>query len=184
MVVEYEDIRRRLRDGDILLCSGRGTFSKLIQKFTKSKWSHVGFLLWSKRFDRLLVLESMESQGVRSMPLSSYKKYNGKVTIWRDSRWNDPDLRTLGQFAIDHLGFAYDNDAIAKLALRITLHLKRKRKDDKEFICSEFTAICFEQVGINYTWPDTGIIVPNDFAMSPHTTKVCEIRTEAKNSNG
>jgi len=178
MLVDYNNVRKDIRDGDILLCSGTGTFSRLIQKFTDSKWSHVGFILWAKRFDRLMVMESKESHGVRSVPLSSYQKYKGKVTIWRDSRWNGPDLKKLGQFAIDHLGYSYDKKAIAKLALRISLNLKREREDDDKFICSEFAAVCFEQVGLDYEWPNSGIIVPDHFATATTTTRIYDIRTD------
>ena len=35
------DVQGRVRDGDLLLCSGRDPFSRLIGWATKSPWTHV-----------------------------------------------------------------------------------------------------------------------------------------------
>ncbi len=40
--VNYWQFRKNIRSGDVLLCSGSGWFSKMIQRATKSLWSHVG----------------------------------------------------------------------------------------------------------------------------------------------
>jgi len=44
--VDYNQIRSEIQDGDVLLCSGNGWFSKAIQSVTKNPWSHVGFVYW------------------------------------------------------------------------------------------------------------------------------------------
>ena len=41
-VSDYDRIRRKLRSGDLLFCSGSYLFSGLIQRFTGSVWSQVG----------------------------------------------------------------------------------------------------------------------------------------------
>ena len=43
-VQRYEDVRRDLRSGDLVFCSGSYVFSGLIQRFTRSVWSHVGIV--------------------------------------------------------------------------------------------------------------------------------------------
>lgn len=192
MLANYDEVRSQIYDGDILLCSGKGPFSKLIQRFTKSNWSHVGLIIWSRVFDRLMVLESKESRGVRSVPLSSYvrdmegsgKGYNGRVHIYRDSRVFEAlkledDYRGLGAFAIDHLGYPYDNDEIARIAWRVATKKKKgKRKKDKEYICSEFAAECFEQVGIEFKGDPRGFITPDNFATSEYTKEVFELKAK------
>ena len=193
MLADYDEVRSRIHDGDILLCSGKGNFSKLIKKFTKSDWSHVAFVMWSKRFDRLMVLESKESKGVRSVPLSSYirnvdgsgKGYNGRVHIYRDSRMivtlnssaSDLNYKALGAFAIDHLGYPYDNDMIGTIMWRIISRKKKgKRKKDQEYICSEFAEECFSHIGIELEWNKRGFITPADFANSEYTKEIFELR--------
>ncbi|MDF2868305.1 MAG: hypothetical protein K0S11_1775 [Gammaproteobacteria bacterium] len=76
----YDSLRNQILSGDILLCSGSALFSNLIQQATQSVWSHVAFILRLDAIDRIMVLESVESIGVRTVPLSSYVyDYNGGI---------------------------------------------------------------------------------------------------------
>jgi hypothetical protein len=68
----YGKIRQDIKSGDLLLASGTSVFSQLIQHVTKSIWSHVAFILRVDSIDRIMVLDSIESIGVRTVPLSSY----------------------------------------------------------------------------------------------------------------
>jgi hypothetical protein len=43
--VSYDTFRQQIQTGDIMLCSGSGWFSKMIQGSTESVWSHVGFVM-------------------------------------------------------------------------------------------------------------------------------------------
>ena len=43
--VDYAQFRCQIASGDLLLCSGSGIFSRMIQAGTKSAWSHVGFVM-------------------------------------------------------------------------------------------------------------------------------------------
>ena len=67
-------------------------FSRMIQKSTGSAWSHVGFVMRLDAIDRVMVLESVEPLGVRTVPLRKYlqdydsrgnKPYPGGVVIAR-----------------------------------------------------------------------------------------------------
>ena len=71
-MMNYSEIRPLLCSGDLLLCSGTSWFSRLIQAATGSEWSHVGLILRMERLDRVMLLESVESIGVRAVPLSCY----------------------------------------------------------------------------------------------------------------
>jgi len=173
ITTDYQFARRNIEDGDLLLCSGEGPFSKLIQKFTKSIWSHVGFVLWRRDLDRLVVIESMESKGVREVSLSSYLKYKGQVVISRSGevseimRGHPEMLIELGRFVVDHLGYPYDNDEIARIAWRVVSRKKKgNRKRDKEYICSEFADECFRSIGVEFLGDPRGFITPGDFAIA------------------
>ena len=75
---KYIELRESIRSGDILLCSGNSAISNMIKKATGSSWSHVAFILRLDYIDRILVLECVESIGVRAIPLRNYVcDYNG-----------------------------------------------------------------------------------------------------------
>ncbi len=70
----YDDARQDIRNGDMLMARGSYMFSKPIQKATNSYWSHVEFVMRLDEIDRVMVLESIEGKGVRTVPLSEYVK--------------------------------------------------------------------------------------------------------------
>ena len=127
--IPYPDLRNQIKDGDLLLCSGTAVFSKLIQQATSSIWSHVGFLMWLPTAPpRLMVVESVESVGVRSVPVSSYMTdycgtgtgYPGRLLVARHSDCADhPLTREFVNFAVDRFGWPYANADIVQIAASI-----------------------------------------------------------------
>ncbi len=183
---DYGSVRAGLRNGDVLICSGSGIFSAMIQQATGSVWSHVGFILRLDAIDRVMLLESVEPIGVRTVRLSKYldnyanngKPYPGGLAVIRHRRFatevGAARLSTLVQYAVDRFGYPYDKDEIAKIAARImaskipfTPRQRRRIRADEEFICSEYVARCYEQVGIEVKWNRRGFIAPSDFAADP-----------------
>jgi len=182
-VVNYDTFRKNIRSGDLLLCSGSAWFSKMIQKATGSVWSHVGFVMRLDNIDRVMVLESVEPLGVRTVPLSKYLKnydnennpYPGGLILARhqefEKKGTEKKLQKFGQFAVDLFGYPYDKDEIAKIAARIATSWlpfsskeKKELKRDREYICSEYTWECYRSIGIPITHDPKGFIAPADFA--------------------
>ncbi|UCD76621.1 MAG: hypothetical protein JSV91_06785 [Phycisphaerales bacterium] len=168
------------------MCSGSAWFSRMIQRATKSVWSHVAFVMRLDRIDRVMVLESVESIGVRTVPLRKYMEdydskgnaYPGGLVIARHddfaARATDSKRRRLGQFAVDLFGYPYDNKEIAKIAARIVASKlpfsskeKRELKQDPEYICSEYVWECYRRIGVPITHDRRGFISPADFARDP-----------------
>lgn len=181
--VPYEQLRSELRDGDILLCSGRGVFSTMIQTATRSVWSHVGFIQRLDNVDRVMLLESVEPIGVRTVRLSKYltdydargNAYKGGLVVIRhrdfESRASPAKLRRLTQYAVDQFGYPYDRGQIARIAARILASVisfdRRERKRieaNNAFICSEYVARCYDQIKLKVKWNRKGFIAPADFA--------------------
>lgn len=179
----YKDVRKKLQDGDVLICSGSGVFSSMIQQATDSVWSHVAFVLRLDSIDRVMVLESVEPIGVRTVRLSKYledyandgKAYPGGLAIIRNKNFaatvGPQKLKMLTQYAVDQFGYPYDKDEIIKIAARIfaakvpfTKKQKMKIETDREFICSEYVARCYEHVGLDIQWNQLGFVAPSDFA--------------------
>ena len=182
-VDDYAKIRGQIQSGDVLLCSGSGWFSQMIQAATESVWSHVAFVMRLEVIDRIMVLESVEPIGVRTVPLSKYLRdynndgnpYPGRLAILRHKDFHRlvsaPKLKKMGQFAVQLFGYPYDKEEIAKIAARIvSSHLpfskgqKKKLKRNREYICSEYVWECYRSVGIKVPYDKMGFIAPADFA--------------------
>lgn len=188
---QYADLRKEIRSGDILLCSGNAVFSSLIQKATGSIWSHVGFILRVDAIDRIMILESVESIGVRAIPLSNYihdynatgKAYPGTLMLARHHDVQAENIAKLSRTAVDLLGYPYRTEEIAHIAARIsmqTLGLPAECPDTKKqraFICSEYAQVCFESIGVKIEYNSKGFIAPCDFASSNKVKPLCYIDT-------
>ena len=190
----YAELRPQIRSGDVLLCSGTGIFSNLIQRATRSIWSHVALIVRVDSIDRVMVLESVEPIGVRTVRLSKYltnyandgKPYPGKLAVIRHRELgraegagqrsgNDEGGRKLitqmAASAVDRFGYPYDKEQIVLIAARIAAGRLRFSKKEREklvrpdaYICSEYVALCFEEIGITIPWDKKGFISPADFA--------------------
>ena len=188
-VMAYDKLREQVLDGDLLLCSGSATFSKLIQAATKSIWSHVGFVMWLRSIDRLMVLESVESVGVRGVPLSGYlgdysgsgKGYPGRLLIARHARLSGKTLDAgFGQFAVDRMGYPYHTDEIAKIAVHLAsggLALEQEFAEAKRFICSEYVNACYERLGVSIHKSHWHFVAPADFANDPNVGGIAILRS-------
>ncbi len=189
----YHALRNDIRSGDILLCSGTSVFSSLIQTATRSIWSHVAFILRIDAIDRIMVLESVESIGVRTVPLSNYvrdyngsgKGYAGRLLIARHQDVRPENIANLSRFAIDLLGFPYRAEEIAHIATRISkyaLGLPSEPIDKtttRSFICSEYAYACFKSIGALIDYNSIGFIAPSDFAHSAKVKPISYLENDA-----
>jgi len=178
--IAYQDVRPLIRSGDLLLCSGSSSFSRMIQAATNSHYSHVAFLWRMEGLGRILVVESVESIGVRAVPLSSYvtdyshsgKPYPGQLYLARHRAFpqETPSLVLFGQQAVDLLGTAYDNRQLAAIALRIVSAKlgipPRAVSQNEPLICSEFVKLLLDGIGLSIPFDGRGFIAPKDFAAS------------------
>lgn len=187
----YDEARTQIRSGDILLCSGEYTFSKLIQKATGSVWSHVGFVLRVDAIDRLMVLESIEGHGVRTVALSEYVQnfegtgsgYKGRVAIARHRRFTQQatpqGMKAMSQFAVDRLACPYDEEEIGRITARIVgAKLGLPPEDmvrNDEYICSEYVYECYRRLDITIRNDNRGFIAPADFANDPDVQLLFEV---------
>ena len=180
----------QLRSGDLLLCSGTSVFSRLIQAATGSPWSHVGLILRLEKLDRVMLLESVESIGVRAVPLSRYfhnyrqtgEGYPGELAFYRHRDFPGeadvgPALSRMGRFAVDRLGWPYDGQQIAELAARLTLHhispeatapeIPTSSLENQAYICSEYVAQAYAELGLNIACQTCPYVTPGDFVADP-----------------
>jgi hypothetical protein len=168
-IVRYDAIRSTLKTGDLLFCSGNYLFSSIIQRFTKSVWSHVGMVYYDSSLDRMLILESEKLYGVRVAPLSKYIKdyhgknrpYKGVIAIARlEPELNLEEMKKGIRFGMDELTKPYDDWEILRIAVRILFKIG-KRVNDRKYICSELIQVCYKQMGIVFNYSNK-IISPDD----------------------
>jgi hypothetical protein len=189
----YADVRRLVRNGDLLLCSANDPFSRLIRWSSASPWSHVAIAYRIRSLNRVMVLESVQQLGVRTVPLSTFisktstgtHPYPGRILLARHAGIADLSAertRRLFASAFDRLGDRFAGGEILKIALRIVLgrldvRLPRSLGPRDEYICSEYVAKCFESAGLKIPWDGLGFVAPADFAADPEVKAVAQIRT-------
>lgn len=123
--------RDEVETWDILVYSGTSIFSKLIQKFTKSRYSHVwvAVVIGWRRF----IVEATATQWVRMVLVSSAMK----GLVWMIKVWLEPNMNKL----FCKLWDKYDFVGLLVLALEkigITIYGKNKR-----WFCSELVSNVF-----------------------------------------
>jgi hypothetical protein len=164
-VVPYEKIRDYLKTGHIFFSSGSYAFSGIIQKLTKSVWSHVAIIYKDEELGRVLVLEAEPYVGIRLIPLSKYLKdykgkrrpYKGQVVIARlNFEMEHANLNKAISFGLDELTRPYDNWEIIRIMTRILFRVG-KREKNKNYICSELVRDAFAKAGVIFRYNDTYI---------------------------
>ena len=191
-----EAVVRRIRDGDILLCSCDEPFSKLIRWATKSPWSHIALAYRWQGIGRVMVFEAVQKIGVRTVPLSTFisqgatgkKPFPGKILLARHDDYAEKGgasgsaaMKRLADFAVDRFGDPFAAGEILKIGMRVAFgRLGRKMPEalgpDDEFICSEYVAKCYEAVGIKVDWDGRGFIAPSTFAGDPKMRAIAQIK--------
>ncbi len=82
--VKWSEVRETIGPGDLLLFRGTLWYSRIIQHWTASPYSHVGVAYPHQVDDELFVdiLHSMEGRGVEQMPLTNYRE-NCEIDLFR-----------------------------------------------------------------------------------------------------
>jgi hypothetical protein len=167
--VKYETIRDELKTGDLFFGSGSYLFSGIIQRLTKSTWSHVAIIYKDEELGRVLVLEAEPFIGVRLIPLSKYlndykgsrKSYKGQIALAKLAIPLDKEALNSGiSFGLDELTRPYDNIEILRIMIRIYFKIT-KRANNRAYICSEFVRDILEKSNIILPYYDTYISPDN-----------------------
>lgn len=168
-VIPYEKIRDYLKTGDIFFSSGSYAFSGVIQKLTKSTWSHVAVIYKDEELKRVLVLEAEPYIGIRLIPLSKYlndykgkkRPYKGQVVIAKlNTDIPKNNLNKGISFGLDELTRPYDNFEIIRIMMRILFHISRREKN-RNYICSELVRDIMAKSGVIMQYSDTYISPDN-----------------------
>lgn len=191
-------VTRRIRDGDILLCSCTEPFSKLIRWATKSPWSHIALAYRWPGIGQIMVFEAVQRIGVRTVPLKTFisqgsggqRPFPGKILLARHADYAEKggdhgsaSMKRLAHFAVERLGYPFAPGEILKIAARVAAgrlgrDMPKMLGPKNEFICSEYVAKCYDAVGINIPWDGRGFIAPSTFASDPKVRAIAQIKTQ------
>jgi hypothetical protein len=164
-VINYEKVRDHLKTGHIFFTSGSYTFSGIIQRLTKSVWSHVAIIYKDEELGRVLVLEAEPRIGIRLIPISKYirdyngkkRPYKGQIVLAKLNLEVEKEKFNRGiSFGLDALTRPYDNWEIIRIMLRI-LFRQGKREKNRSYICSELVRDAFAKAGVVFQFNDTYI---------------------------
>lgn len=168
-VIPYEKIRDHIKTGNIFFSSGSYAFSGVIQKLTKSTWSHVAIIYKDEELGRVMVLEAEPYVGIRLIPLSKYlhdykgkkRPYKGQIVIARLNIDVEKEKLNHGiSFGLDELTRPYDNFEILRIMVRILFHISRRERN-RNYICSELVRDIFAKAGVIMQYRDTYISPDN-----------------------
>lgn len=165
----YDEIRDELKTGDLFFSSGGYLFSGIIQRLTKSTWSHVAVIYKDEELGRVLVLEAEPFYGIRLIPLSKYlkdykgkrKPYKGQIVIAK--LVEELPRKNLNQgisFGLDELTRPYDNYEIIRIMIRIFFKITKRAKN-RNYICSEFVRDVLAESNVEMPYYDTYISPDN-----------------------
>jgi Permuted papain-like amidase enzyme, YaeF/YiiX, C92 family len=168
-VIPYEKIRDHLKTGNIFFSSGSYAFSGIIQKLTKSTWSHVAVVYKDEELGRVLILEAEPYVGIRLIPLSKYlhdykgkkRPYKGQIALAQLNIDVEKEKLNHGlSFGLDELTRPYDNFEIVRIMMRILFHISRRERN-RNYICSELVRDIFAKAGVIMQYRDTYISPDN-----------------------
>ena len=154
----YEEIRARLKTGDLVLFSGRGALSRGIKRVTRSMWSHVGMVLYLLEEDGVWLWESTKlstlkdhisgrrREGVQLVPLSQrLREYRGTVAIrLLDRPPTDDEYDRFNAFRRLVSRRPYERSYWELLRAAFGWNVK---EDASSFFCSELVAESYQSFG-------------------------------------
>ncbi|HLK30544.1 MAG TPA: YiiX/YebB-like N1pC/P60 family cysteine hydrolase [Puia sp.] len=168
-LANYNEVRSILKTGDILFCSGDYLFSRIIQRLTKSTWSHTAIIYKDETLGRVLVLEAEPSVGIRLIPLSKYltdyngtkKPYKGRIFDNKLKTELDKEHFSRGiSFGLDELTRPYDGHEIIRIFFRIVFRMGKRQKN-RAYTCSELVHSMYSKAGVDFKFHDS-YISPDD----------------------
>jgi len=135
------EIVENLKSGDVLHCYSNRLISKLIRKFTKSKFSHTALFLevWGQPY----VIDA-QKDGVNLRPFEEWvKKYDYSFEATRNTKLSKKDIEALSKKALSksgHTAYDFEGLLIKQPIELLTGKWRKKKTEDTKMYCSEFVA--------------------------------------------
>lgn len=128
-----------LKTGDILHCSGKRLLSRLIKKFTRSKFSHSALFIeiWGQPY-----IIDAQADGVNVRPFKEWNdKYDYDIVAHRSSGELDREaISKRAMTKVGHTGYDIEGLLVRQPHKIITGKWKEKGDTTERMYCSEYVA--------------------------------------------
>jgi len=183
--VYNEQMRAKLKTGDVILFSGKGGISAGIKWATLSRWSHVGMIVVLPEYDFVTVWESttlsslvdldtkVPRKGVQLVPLSSrIEGYGGEVAVRQleGVTFDNEDVKKLMELRRELAGRDYEQDKIELIKAAYDGPLGRNAEDLSSLFCSELVAEAYQRLGLISDDKASNEYTPADFSEKKQLT--------------
>lgn len=163
---------------------GKSLVSRLIRRFTRSKYSHAGLAVWWN--ERLMVMEAVGKGVIVTSLSANVAHYDGQVE-WFTSTQEIPEANRiqLVQFAQQELGKEYDSWKLVLFGLFILLgksvETRDKLRREQKLFCSYYVAQAYNSIGrdLKQNVSDR-FMTPDDITSSPILKRMGTLRKRAK----
>ena len=201
---KYENVRKKMKAGDVIAFGGKGNFSEIIKWATRSTVSHVGVILQSKLildnqpqagfFNQ--IIESTSLNGFSGVTISrlSDRLYSYKGEIWwlplSAKTRKKLDNKNFYNFLLHQDRKEYDMPQAVKSALDaldeipIIGNLTHNVEDFSRFFCSELVAAGLEAGGAIASLNSAEVTPVDLFRFNIYAADYYQIKGRARNING
>jgi len=168
---DYYNIRKEIKDGDVIAYHGNGFMSKSIQFFDKAYYNHVGIAKWIG--NRLFTID-MWHFGIEIVPMSRRMKTYKEFCIIRPKNKSSQFIDVVIDSVIEKIerDTKYDYFLLPRIALlkKTGIDLVNMGKKSR-FICSELCQYFFNNLEID-CYKNINLITPQDFIRKANEDKV------------
>lgn len=188
--VAYTELRSSMQTGDLVLFSGRTWFSRAVQYFSDTPWSHVGMVLRLPEYDFVCLYEATAlhdlqdldtgtvHDGVQLVPLSRrLQTYNGSVAYRKLHGFSvaGEHLQALLRLRHTFRGRPWEKhnmELVRAMWASLTGPSAHGRVDLSSFFCSELISKCYQTLGLLDSGPHArpcDEYIPADFSAARDT---------------
>lgn len=154
--IDAQALATLLHCGDVLLTASNTRIASLVQRLTRSPWSHVALYVGPLEHgpDPRCIVEADIAAGVRSIRLSELNAL--QLRVLRPTGLDDAERRRLATWTVERIGCPYDVAqafGLARRLLRLSMRTSRRSMPEKvaqgarRFICCSLLAHAFALVG-------------------------------------
>ena len=162
---KYFDLRKEIKNGDLILYAGTSFMAKSIMYFDKAYYNHIGVVWRPEENERVLTVD-MWTKGIDCVPLSrrmaGYKDFC--ILRPKTSSENIKSAISLLMDEWDGREIKYNYWILLRLALikKTGIDLSGLGSNSSKFICSQFAQYYCDVLGFK-TYNMVNLITPEDF---------------------
>jgi hypothetical protein len=168
-MVQYNDVRSQIGDGDIILFRGTILLSRIIELISHGDYSHCALAAnWG---ERKMILQAELIGGVQAVPLSiAVGTYKGRVDWFRitPAAREQLNIAALMAEARADLGLGYAKEGMLKAAEHFLFgaHITEDPKDPRALFCSQYVERCYRKAGLRLSKEGDNVTSPTQISAS------------------